>query len=273
MRYIFTASQGSGELFLRVCLLASGSKGNAVFIEAGETRLLIDVGLSAREIERRLSLIGVEADSLHAILVTHEHSDHVQGAGPMARRFGLPLCIHPETHNALPRLGKIEQLQEFEAGTPFHLRDLEIKPFSITHDASAPVGFVIESTAGKIGVATDLGIATRLVAEYLKECRVLVLESNHDEQMLLDGPYPWHLKQRIKSSQGHLSNNASAELLDSLLWEGLDAVFLAHLSETNNEPAKAHAGAFGVLNQQNLCDPHLALGTQENVSFCFEIES
>ena len=232
---------------MRVCLIASGSKGNAVFIEAGETRLLIDVGLSAREIERRLSLIGVEAESLHAILVTHEHHDHVQGAGPLVRRFGLPLSIHPDTHKAMPRLGKIEKLQEFDVGVPFHLRDLEIRPFPITHDASAPVGFVIESPDGKIGVATDLGIATRLVADYLTDCRVLVLESNHDEQMLLDGPYPWHLKQRIKSSQGHLSNKASAELLNGLVWDGLEAVFLAHLSETNNAPVMARAGASAVL--------------------------
>jgi len=255
---------------LRVCLLASGSRGNAVFIEAGETRLLIDVGLSAREIERRLSLIGVAADSLHAILVTHEHHDHVQGVGPMARRYGLPLCIHPETHRALPRLGKIGQLQEFDAGTRFQLRDLEISPFPINHDAVAPVGFVVDTPDGRIGFATDLGVATRLVADYLKTCRVLVLESNHDEQMLLDGPYPWHLKQRIKGNQGHLSNRASADLLGGLVWDGLEAVFLAHLSETNNDPVRAQSGAAAVLGRQNLCDPQLVVGSQDNISLCFE---
>ena len=257
---------------MRVCLLASGSRGNAVFIEAGETRLLIDAGLSAREIERRLSLIGVAADTLHAIMVTHEHHDHVQGVGPMARRYGLQLCIHPETQRALPRLGKIGQLLEFDAGARFPLRELEITPFPITHDAVAPVGFVIDTPDGKIGVATDLGIATRLVADYLKACRVLVLESNHDEQMLIDGPYPWHLKQRIKGNHGHLSNRASADLLGGLVWEGLEAVFLAHLSETNNDPAMAHAGASAVLKRQNLCDPHLVVGSQDNISLCFERE-
>ncbi len=258
---------------MRVCLLASGSKGNAVFIEAGDTRLLVDVGLSAKEIERRLSIIGVEACSLNAILVTHEHLDHVRGVGPLARRFGLPLYIHPETHKALPRLGKIEDIQEFETGGSFALRDLEITPFPITHDASAPVGFALETPSGKIGVATDLGIATRLVADYLKDCRSLVLESNHDEKMLQDGPYPWHLKQRIRSNQGHLSNDASADLLNNLLCPDLEAVFLAHLSETNNDPVKAHAGATRILEQQNICNPKLVVGTQDDVSFCFELEN
>ncbi len=257
---------------MRVCLLASGSKGNAVFIDAGETRLLIDVGLSAREIDRRLRSIGVEADSLHAILVTHEHLDHVRGVGPMARRYDLPLYMHPDTHRALPRIGKIANLHEFDVGAPFCVRDLEIRPFPITHDARAPVGFSVNTPAGKIGVATDLGIATRLVTDCLKESKVLVLESNHDEQMLQDGPYPWHLKQRIKSAQGHLSNTASAELLDGLIWNGLSAVFLAHLSETNNEPDMAYAGAAKVLAQQNLCQPELIVGSQDVVSHCYEIE-
>jgi len=272
MRYICTALKGPGDLFLRVCLLASGSKGNAVFIEAGETRLLIDVGLSARETERRLGQICIEADSLDAILITHEHLDHVRGVGPMARRFGLPLCIHPETFNALPRPGKLDRIMEFDIGTAFTLRDLEVTPFPITHDARAPVGFVVNTTEGKISVATDLGIATRLVADYLKESRVLILESNHDEQMLQDGPYPWHLKQRIKSNQGHLSNTASAELLGGLMWDGLEAVFLAHLSEENNEPEMAYAGAAEVLARQNICQPELIIGTQKDASFCFQID-
>ena len=257
---------------MRVCLLASGSKGNAVYVESGECRILVDVGLSAREIERRLGLIGVDADSLHAILVTHEHLDHVRGVGPMARRFELPLYIHPETRRALPRVGKIKDLHEFDAGSTFCLRDMEIRPFPITHDAKAPVGFTINTPVGKIGVATDLGIATRLVADCMKGCKVLVLESNHDEQLLQDGPYPWHLKQRIRSAQGHLSNTASADLLGELVWDGLNAVFLTHLSEINNEPDIAYTGAAEVLAQQNLCQPELIVGSQEQVSHCYEIE-
>lgn len=256
---------------MRVCLLASGSKGNAVFIESAGTRILVDVGLSAREIAARLNGIGVDPDSLHAVLVTHEHLDHVRGVGPMVRRHRLPLHIHPQTHDQLPRLGKIDVLNEFDSDQPFLLRDLEVTPFPITHDAAEPVGFVIDTPEGKVGVATDLGVATRLVADKLCGCRVLVLESNHDEQMLQDGPYPWHLKQRIRSRHGHLSNNEAAELIDGLVWDGLDAVFLAHLSETNNLPEKAYAGTRQVLAAQNVCQPELVVGTQEKASLCIDL--
>lgn len=264
---------GPGVTTLRICLLASGSKGNAVYIEAGETRLLVDAGLSAREVERRLALIGVAADSLDAILLTHEHLDHVRGVGPLARRFRLPLYVHPATRQSLPRLGRIDRLEEFELGSRFALRDLEVMPFSVTHDAAAPAGFVFETPVGRIGFATDLGIATHLVGSYLKDCRVLIIESNHDEIMLQDGPYPWHLKQRIRSRHGHLSNSASAELLGGLVWDGLEAVFLAHLSETNNHPVKAVAAANGILGRQNCCRPQLVVGTQDDVSVCYAIQS
>lgn len=254
---------------MRVCLLASGSKGNALYIETGESRMLIDAGLSGREISDRLSTIGVGSESLHAILVTHEHVDHCRGVGPLARRLGVPVFMTPLTRQALPGLGRIEQLHEFHAGESFRFRDLRIHPFPVTHDASETVGFIIESREGKIGVATDLGLATRLVTEQLKGCRVLVVESNHDEIMLRDGPYPWHLKQRIRSHHGHLSNAAAADLLQQLLWDGLEAVFLAHLSECNNDPALAGAVARNVLDRQNCCCPALLLGAQHAVSPCF----
>lgn len=254
---------------MQVCLLASGSKGNAVYIEGGESRLLIDAGLSARELTTRLDRIGVAAEHLNGLLVTHEHSDHCRGLGPMARRFGLPVHIHPDTHAALSRVGKLPELQMFETGDGFAFRDLQVQTFPITHDAAAPVGFTIETAEGKIGVVTDLGLATRLVVQHLKECRVLILESNHDEDMLRNGPYPWHLKQRIRSNHGHLSNIASSELLEGLLWEGLEAVFLAHLSETNNHPSLAESCALEILAKQNICRPQVILGCQHQTSFCF----
>ena len=256
---------------MRICLLASGSKGNAVFIESGESRVLIDAGLSARELLRRLEQIGVRGDELDAIFVTHEHGDHCLGLGPLARRCNLPVFMHPATRQALPRLGRIDTLREFQAGDTLHFRDLEIRTFPLTHDAVAPVGYTIESSAGKMGLATDLGLATRLLAQNLRDCRALVLESNHDEDMLRDGPYPWHLKQRIRSNHGHLSNTAAADLLRCLLWEGLEAVFLAHLSETNNTPQLAEAGARAVLEAQSICRPQLILGRQEQTSACFSI--
>ncbi|WP_432822112.1 MBL fold metallo-hydrolase [Trichloromonas sp.] len=255
---------------MRICLLASGSRGNALYIESAESRILIDAGLSARELTRRLEGIGVRGEDLDALLVTHEHTDHCQGLGPMSRRFDLPVYLHHETRSALPRLGRISELNEFASGDVFDIKDLRITSFPITHDAIAPVGYTVETAAGKIGVATDLGIATRLVCERLKGCRVLVLESNHDEDMLRDGPYPWPLKQRIRSNHGHLSNPASAELLGGLVSDKLDAVFLAHLSEENNRPELALQAARCVLDRQNACSPQLLVGRQDQATVCFD---
>lgn len=260
---------GAGDGALRVCLLASGSKGNAIYVEGGGSRLLIDAGLSARELTARLDGIGVQGNQLDGLLVTHEHGDHCRGLGPMARRFDLPVFVHPETHAALPSAGKLPTLHMFETGDVLSLGGMRVVTFPVTHDAVSPLGFVIETDEGKVGIATDLGIATRLVMQHLKGCRVLILESNHDEGMLHEGPYPWHLKQRIRSRHGHLSNRDSAALLETLLWEGLEAVFLAHLSETNNHPALAERCAADILGRQDICRPQVIIGCQHQASFCF----
>ncbi len=256
---------------MRICLLASGSKGNAIYLECGETRLLIDAGLSARELASRLASIEVEAADLDAILVTHEHQDHCRGLGPFARRYRLPVFMHGGVREVLPSLGSLDQHHEFAAGEPWVIRGLQITAIPLTHDALAPVGFVVESAAGKVGVVTDLGIATRLVADRLHGCRALVVEANHDEEMLRDGPYPWPLKQRIRSNHGHLSNAAAADLLDGLLWEGLEGVFLAHLSETNNLPELARARCQSVLDHQNQCRPELVVGGPSGPSRCLKL--
>ena len=219
---------------MRVCLLASGSRGNSTLVEADNCRLLIDAGLSGKETDRRLAQLGLCCDDLDAILVTHEHQDHVSGIGPLARRYQLPVYIDSRTLSALPRLGSIPKLCEFNAGDRFEFGNLLISSFSTTHDAVNPVGFTIDSNEGKIGYATDLGMATRLITDSLQRCRVLILEANHDEQMLLDGDYPWSLKQRIRSRHGHLSNTQAGQLLEETGWSGLEALFLAHLSEENN---------------------------------------
>ncbi|MDA8403537.1 MAG: MBL fold metallo-hydrolase [Desulfobacteraceae bacterium] len=224
---------------MRICTLASGSKGNSIYISNGETAILIDAGLSGIEIERRLKSRNIPITSLDAIIVSHEHADHIQGVGVLARRHNLPVYLSPQTATASAQLGDIPHVRHFSCGMTFAINTLAIRPFSISHDASDPAGFTIGSNGQKIGIATDLGIATAMVKTHLKDCRCLVLEANHDLHMLEHGPYPWPLKQRIKSRTGHLSNESSRELLMEVLHDGLSHVILGHLSETNNTPETA----------------------------------
>jgi len=261
----------SGEKFLRVCLIASGSKGNAVYLQSGESRILVDAGFAARELSRRLELIGVEAQSLDAVFVSHEHGDHCRGLGPLARRYQLPVYMNSETFQALPSLGRVAALHHFDTGTAFTCRDLHVETIPLTHDAARPVAYVVETHEGRIGIATDLGIATRLVRERLKGCRILILEANHDETMLRDGPYPWPLKHRIRGNHGHLSNGDCADLLADLLWDGLETVFLAHMSETNNRAELALGCVQRVLERQNLCQPQIVVGRQSEPSICVSL--
>ena len=247
---------------MNICLLASGSKGNSILVESGKTRLLIDAGLSARELRKRLDSVGIEAESLDALLITHEHGDHVRGLGPLVRQLELPVYLQTDLARKLPDVGKPECVREFVDGEEFAINDLTIRPFAITHDCLAPVGFTLDGELGKVGVATDLGVVTRLVTECLQDCRALVLETNHDEELLRDGPYPWKLKQRVRSNHGHLSNNAAGNLLQSLLWSGLETVFLGHLSETNNRPDLAVEVVSAILEKQNICEPQVLLGKQ-----------
>jgi len=256
---------------VRTCVLASGSRGNAVFIENGDTRVLVDAGLSARELSTRLEQVGVSPATLDAILVTHEHRDHCQGLGPLARRYALPVYLHPETLKALGDVGRLPEVREFDTASTIRLRDLEIDAFPITHDAAHTVGFTFTGDEGKIGLATDLGMVTRLVRQRLDHCRVLIVEANHDEEMLLRGPYPWPLKQRVRGTHGHLSNHDAAQLLGDLLWQGLEGVFLAHLSETNNQPQLAFRQARAILTRQTVCDPQLFVASQAEVSACLHL--
>ena len=228
---------GSG---IQICLLASGSRGNALFLSDGDTNLLVDAGLSGKEIERRMARRDLRPQDLNAIVVSHEHSDHIHGVGVLARRYHLPIYLSPGTHDAARSyLGKIGEIISFGCGTRFHIGRWTIRPFATSHDACESVGFTFRQNGIKIGLATDLGAATALVREHLKDCRVLILEANHDVEMLDTGPYPWHLKQRIKSRLGHLSNAASRDLIEELLHEQLEQIILAHFSETNNTPEKA----------------------------------
>ncbi len=254
---------------MRICLLASGSKGNAVLVESGASRLLIDAGLSAMELDRRLRTVQTGAEELNGVLITHEHGDHCRGLGPLARRYRLPVFVHHRTRQMLPNPGRLDDCREFDQGRAFTFRDVEIETVPLTHDAAETVGYIIQTSSGKVGILTDLGCTTRLLVEKYRQCRVLVLEFNHDLQMLRDGPYPWHLKQRIKASHGHLSNDQAADLLTDLVWDGLEAVFLAHLSEINNCPRRAEVSARQALSGQNRCNPQLFVGNQYQASCCY----
>ncbi|MFO7970807.1 MAG: MBL fold metallo-hydrolase [Desulfobacterales bacterium] len=246
---------------LEVCILASGSRGNAVYVSGGSTSILIDAGLSGIEIERRLNSKGLYPEDLDAVLVSHEHTDHIQGAGVLSRRFSLPVYMSSKTEKAsVSQLGNVRVIKNFECGSPFTIKDLSIHPFSISHDAEDPSGFTVNQNGTKIGIATDLGIATFMVKEHLKWCSLLVLEANHDEYMLINGPYPWPIKQRIKSRAGHLSNEASKNLLKELQHDRLKYVMLAHLSETNNTPQKALSEVGRAITR---CNAQLEVATQD----------
>ena len=231
-----------------VCVLGSGSRGNAVYVSDGVTAILVDAGFSAREIDRRLRSRDLDPAGLNAILLTHEHTDHIKGVERLVRRHRLPVYLTGGTCRAVdPDKVHPGALIPFACGREFRIGTLTVRPFCISHDAGEPAGFTITANGIRIGIATDLGQSTALVRDHLQGCRVLVLESNHDPDMLMNGPYPWFLKQRIRGREGHLSNADSCLLLSEVVHDGLEHVILAHLSETNNTPQKALAGAEQVL--------------------------
>jgi len=243
-----------------VCVLASGSKGNATYISDGQSAVLVDAGLSGKAIELRMRERGLVPDGLSAIVVSHEHSDHIQGVGVLSRRYRLPVYIAQDTLEAAPQVGRLHRTHHFQCGRDFAIGDIRIHPFSISHDAVDPAGFTFQMNGARIGIATDLGIATAMVREHLKECSLLVLEANHDPEMLINGPYPWPLKQRIKGRTGHLSNQESRSLLEEVQHERLTHVVLAHLSETNNTPDAAYQTVAPALTK---CTPRLSVALQD----------
>ena len=233
---------------VRVVPLGSGSSGNATLVAFGARRLLVDAGLSARELTARLAGVGVAPRELTAILLSHEHHDHARGLERFAVKLGVPVFTTPETLAALnlaPR--HVGRWHPFEPGIPFDAYGVRVDPFTIPHDAVNPVGFVLEGEGVRVGIATDLGHATTLLVERLRGCHVFVVEANHDDDMLVRGPYPWALKQRIGGRLGHLSNAEAATLLAATADADCQAVILAHLSESNNTAAKARQAVASAL--------------------------
>lgn len=255
---------------LRFCFLASGSKGNCLYLESAGRALLIDCGISCRQVFLRMQAVGLKPSSLEAIVLTHEHTDHTRGVRVLSQKLGgLPVWATPGTQAACDLDGPV-RFVPFAAGERFHAAGLEITPFSIPHDAADPVGLVAANHSARLGVATDLGKPTALVKNRLADCDALVLESNHDPAMLAAGPYPPWLKQRVASRHGHLSNQQGAELLAELHHHELRQVVLAHLSETNNTPALAHAGAADCLGRRG-SSAGLAVAAQHRPGEVMEI--
>jgi phosphoribosyl 1,2-cyclic phosphodiesterase len=246
---------------LSFCVLGSGSRGNSVYVSDGVTSVLFDAGFSGREIEARMAMRGLSPGNLSALVLSHEHADHYAGVGILSRRYNLTVHSTEKTGKAAaPVLKTLAGASHFSAGRTFCLGNLTICPFSTSHDAADPVGFTISSLGVKIGIATDLGVATGLVARHLSGCRALLLEANHDPDMLREGPYPWHLKQRVKSRTGHLSNGDSRDLLGRVLGPETTHVVLCHLSETNNTPETALSAVAPALSGHHA---HLSAARQD----------
>lgn len=227
---------------LRMHILGSGSRGNSMLIESRDVRVLVDAGFSGRQLERRLEHVGVEPDTITAMLVTHEHRDHTHGVGVFSRRWRVPIYMAPATaRSCADLLSGEEEIHHYGSGQPIDLGDLRIEPFLTCHDAIDPLAVTVRqrSSGLKIGIATDLGTPTVSVRHALRACDLLVLEANHDDLMLRTGPYPWSLKSRIAGRHGHLSNRAAAQLGVELWHPRLAGVILAHLSQECNDPGLA----------------------------------
>jgi phosphoribosyl 1,2-cyclic phosphodiesterase len=315
---------------MRMTVLASGSKGNSIVVSSSKTRILVDAGLSCRELFKRMRAVEEDPEALDAILITHEHQDHVQGLAVTARKLGIPVYFTEATHRAWMRWMMPEKrmtyadwlerrkaaatsetatdldaedaeedgvaegtaadsiesaasmdiadagsakacadpcrlpgVEYFQAGCGFSVGDIAVTSFTIPHDAADPVGFVFEAEGVRIGLATDLGYVPSNVQQRLRGCDALVIESNHDLEMLRDGPYPWSVKQRVMSRVGHLSNDAAAEFLEKSYDGKATYVVLAHLSESNNLPELARVAAEWALRERmNLLGNKLLLARQ-----------
>lgn len=237
---------------MKMAMLGSGSRGNATYVEADGTRILVDAGFSGSQLANRLARIHVAPESLDAIILSHDHQDHTHGAGIFARRFRTPIYLTPGTQEACSTLFRgSEILHSYQPGKPFEVGAVKIEPFLTVHDAVDPVGLTLSSLrcGTRLGVATDLGRPTASARHALAGCHFLILEANHDAMLLRSGPYHPHLQARIASSHGHLSNEDAAQFLRELIHPGLAGVLLAHLSASCNEPELARSVVGAVLEE------------------------
>jgi phosphoribosyl 1,2-cyclic phosphodiesterase len=258
---------------VKFTILGSGSGGNCAYIETDEARILVDAGFSPRQIRKRLQDIGRVPENLTAILVTHEHNDHVHGLNGIAQKLNIPIYCNRATKEAFEfQLQTKFNCNLFETGASFEIGDLSVDTFTIPHDAQDPVGFLLHTTAGNLGFVTDLGHMTKLVLERIRPANVLVLESNHDVKMLQDcARRPWSLKQRILGRHGHLSNEAAAEAVAQIMSAGLKNLYLAHLSRECNRPELARRVMSEKLQQIGATHVQLQITTQDTPCATLEL--
>ncbi|HYE81920.1 MAG TPA: MBL fold metallo-hydrolase [Clostridia bacterium] len=263
---------------IRLCSLSSGSSGNCVFVGNDSSGLLVDCGVSGKEILGNLNNIGVCSCTIKAVIVTHEHSDHIKSIGIISRKLDIPIYANINTWNSMADLiGKVkpENIRYFAVGEELEIAGIGIKSFSIPHDAADPVGFCFYEGSRKVSIATDLGYFSDMVKENISGSDMIMLESNHDIEMLKMGRYPYFLKRRILSEHGHLSNEAAGNAVYELLQTGVREVMLGHLSQENNFPELAYETVKGILEQKKVKineDIRLELAPRSGVSRCYYIK-
>ncbi|ALP88843.1 MULTISPECIES: MBL fold metallo-hydrolase [Clostridium] len=238
------------------CSLYSGSSGNSMFITSDRAKILIDAGLPGKKIDEALKAIDEETKNIDGIFITHEHSDHIKGVGVISRKYDIPIYANADTWSAMEgSLGKIKEhnIKVIDKRSVTEIGDLNIKAFNIPHDASGPMGYTVSDGKKNISVATDFGTFTREIYDNVKDSEVILLESNHDVNMLKFGPYPYQLKRRILSEIGHLSNDDCGNAIVELVKCGNNKkIILGHLSNTNNQPDLAYATVLDVLNDNGI---------------------
>ncbi len=242
----------SEERVMKFSVLASGSTGNSFFIESKNSKLLVDAGLSGKQIEKLLEEVGVNAADLDAILITHEHSDHIKGVGVLARRYQLPIYANSKTWEQLERqLGQIAEDQRLimEVGETVEFGNIKVESYGLSHDAAEPMGFCFYEGEAKVSLTTDLGYVSQRIKDTVRDSDAYIFESNHDVEMLRMGSYPWNTKRRILSDVGHLSNDAAGEALGDILAGKGETVYLAHLSKENNMTELARLTVKNILEE------------------------
>ncbi len=249
---------------MRFSVIGSGSGGNSIFIQSDRSSLLIDAGFSIKELKRRLERLDISSPHIEALLVTHEHNDHIKGIGSVLKDTGAPLiCNAPTLNGIIGKINEIDTPYVIHTGQSIEIDDIQIETFSKCHDAADPIGVIISHRGIRLGIITDLGRSTYLVEDRLKFCHALIIEFNHDLKMLHEGPYPLELKRRIRGNQGHLSNEQASRLLNSVCHRDLKVVVLAHLSKVNNIDKIAYMEAERTLRSGGLEDTHIIISYQD----------